>query len=199
MPIIRKTIYASEYFQLAREQYKRKPYFGALMRELGARKQELENILFSFVGLREAPSSVDVPLGVLRDRARGLGLPSPEGLSLADLQLEVKAVYLTLFASGVLDDFRRISSALFGFNSHVVSYAGAVEITVYGDISSTSAALAKADLIWRTAKRMVPAGVQLAAVNEASPDSFGFSGMARASSFSGGLGTGGFARLVRGV
>ena len=156
MAIQKNNDYAGGAAELLREQYKRLPRLGALLRMNGERAQGLEDALYQFFSFQENfGTGASAPRGALNDKALMFGVEAPDSFSEADLRLELKAAMIAAFSVGRAPDLAQISKRLYGLDSHIVSYAGGFVISVFGDISSAGAKAAK--LIFKTARRMAPA------------------------------------------
>lgn len=172
LSITQKKDFSEEYFNLAREQYKRKPKFAGIMQALGLQAQEIENEGFNLLALNQLFGAVE---GLSRDAlnrtALMFGLAFPEREDERFLILEIKASILVTFARCEIRDLVRLPDLLFGAGADVIETGDGAYLAVFSALSQKEALL-----LYKYSKRLIPAGLTLHGIISNPDLGFGFEG-----------------------
>ena len=179
MELVKKSDYENEYFTLAREQYKRLPNFSEVMKSLGLQIQEIEDSGFQIHNLNNN-FGVDATLSrdSLNRTARMLGISFPNEISTTDLIFELRAAIIVAFSQCTLGDVKRFSNLLYGTASDIQEIGSGIYLSLFSQIEEK-----QFKLIFRSVKKIMPAGNSLYGIILVNNDWFGFEGFAESGSW----------------
>lgn len=177
MSFDKKTDYNTEYSSLTRQQYKESAVVNSILKCLGGQSQQIEEVLFDIDNINENYGAVIDGEGrndPLERLAGDFNIQITSGESPDNYIDEIKAKTFLIRSKCLPKDLEGMAMLIYGLRSQVIAGSGGVHINVFGDVSSDGGR--KALLLYRTAIKCIPVGVEFGGIVETRDDNFSVSG-----------------------
>ena len=155
---------------LLREQYKNKPNLREWLENFANQAQDLENAIFTIRDL-------NLDFGVLEDASRDnlnktaimFGVQFPEQQERQDLIFEIRAAISVIFSNARIEDVVRVPKFLYSLDADWQESGDGGFLSIFGSLIEK-----QYNLLFRTVKKLMPAGKQFYGIIESSDGRFGF-------------------------
>ena len=144
-----------------------------ILEAFGNQAQEIEDAIFQIRDLNENfGANSTAPRESLDRAARMFGIAFPERITTANLIYEIRAEIVVMYSRCRLEDVRRLPDYLYSIKVDIIETGDGIYLAALSALTEV-----QARLIFKSVKKLMPAGISLYGIIQNGNGWFGFSGL----------------------